>query len=189
MTVRGGAATTDTADDAVLEDLVERVSHYIDSQTGRKFYADSADATRYYTTLDPYECRIDDLSAAATSVSVDYSTTRTYTAITVTTDYEFDPPNAAADGMPFTRIMIIPSSTYYFSASRRGVKVVGKFGFPAVPEDIKGLTMAIVLNSKQSRSGQSSNGSVTVTGAGVVIRPRDIPDWGYKVLANYRKYL
>jgi len=91
--------------------------------------------------------------------------------------------------MPFTSIMIIPSSTYYFSASRRGVKVVGKFGFPAVPEDIKGLTMAIALNFKQSRSGQSASGDVHVTASGIVIRPRDIPDWGYKVLANYRKYL
>jgi hypothetical protein len=188
-TVRGGTSTTDTGDDAVAEDIIEQVSRYLEGETGRRFWKNSTDETRYFETNNSYRCHVDDLSAAPTSVSVDYSDDRTYTALSTTTDYEINPPNASLDGWPYTQIHILPTSSAYFPVTRRGVKVVGKFGFPAVPDDVKGLCLAIAFNNYQARSGQSSPGNITVTAAGVVIRPQDVPDWGQRVIAKYRKCL
>lgn len=188
-TSRGGTVTTDANDDTVIEDLIELASRYIDGETGRRFWKVTNDETRYYTTLDDVECEVDDLSAAPTSVSVDYGGLRSYTALSTTTDYELDPPNAALDGQPYTCIVILPTSTSYFPASTRGVKVVAKFGWPSVPDDIKSLCLAITLNCYKSRSGQSSAGDVSVTASGIVIRPRDVPEWGRQLITKYRKYL
>lgn len=38
VTNRGGSIVTDAADDAVIEQLLEQASHYIDSACGRRFY-------------------------------------------------------------------------------------------------------------------------------------------------------
>jgi len=64
---------------------------------------------------------------------------------------------------------------------------VGKFGFPAVPDDIKSACLGITLNVYQSRSGQSSAGNISVTASGVAIRPQDVPDWAQVTIAKYRR--
>ena len=187
--VRGGSTSTDTADDAVVEDIIELVSRYIDGQTGRRFFKNSTDETRYFKAESGNKCQIDDLSAAPTSVSVDYDNSRSYTALTIAGDVELDPINALLDGQPYTTLYILPTSSAYFPEEvRNGVKIVGKFGYPAVPEDIKNLTMGIALNIDANRAGQVGAGAVSVTASGVVIRPQDVPSWGQPIIAYHRKY-
>ena len=48
-TVRGGTSSTDANDDTVMEDIIEASSRLIDQITRRRFYANTADETRYYT--------------------------------------------------------------------------------------------------------------------------------------------
>jgi hypothetical protein len=128
------------------------------------------------------------MSAAPTTVSVDYDDNRTYSDLD-SGDFELDPINAALDGMPYTAMYINPTSAEYFPKdTRNGVKVLAKFGFPSVPDDIKELTLAISQNVYAGRSGQSNNGNVTVTAGGVVIRPQDVPDFGQLIIRKYRKY-
>lgn len=188
MATRGlsGAVGTDASDDTSIEILIEGASRYIDRQSGRRFYADSVDATRYYTAKDSYSVEIDWLSAAPTSVSVDFDDTRTYTALT-STDYDLLPDNALLDGLPYNEIAISPLSTQVFATQRKGIKVVGKFGFPAVPMDITEACLLIVQSVSGSRSGQTSGGKVTVTAAGVVIRPEEVPALAQKIITSYRK--
>ena len=50
---RGQTATTDTNDDAVVEDIIEGASRLIDTYTGRTFYARTE--THYYDTPQGYE--------------------------------------------------------------------------------------------------------------------------------------
>jgi hypothetical protein len=189
-TVRGGTTVADSGDDAVIEDIIEQASRYIEGKTGRRFWKNSSDETRYFRARKPLRCDVDDLSAAPTSVSVDYSNLRTYTLLSATTDYELDPPNAALDGWPYVELVILPTSSAYFPHTPRGIKIIGKFGFPSVPDDVKGLCLAITLDCYQSRSGQSNPGNITTaTTAGVVVRSRNIPDWGARVFAKYRKSL
>lgn len=180
-----GTVATDTSDDASIEIIIEAVSRYIESETGRRFWKDSVDATRYYQTDDAYCVKVDDLSAAPTTVSVDLNDQRIYTDLGSTV-YELSPANALLDGLPYRQIEIIQSSGYYFPTTPRGVKVVGKFGFPSTPTDIKEATLAITQAVYGSRTGQAASGRVTVTDVGIVIRPDDVPPFAQRVISNYR---
>ena len=190
IAVRGlaGSVGTDASDDASIEILIEGASRYLDRETGRKFYADSTDVTRYYSTDDSECVKIDDLSAAPTSVSIDQSGTRSYTALSAAS-YDLLPFNALADGFPYRELRISPSSLYYFPTYIKGVQVIGKFGFPSVPLDIKEACLSITQNTYSARSGQSSGGNITVTAAGVVIRPQEVPAMAQKIITHYRNML
>lgn len=186
-TVRGGTAAVDANDDTVIEDILKLASNYIDGQTGRRFYQNAVDETRYYTPLVHDRVFIDDLAAAPTSVKSDTGGDRTYATTLSATDYDLEPDNALLHSMPYTYLEIAPDSSEYFATVRKGVQIIGKFGFPSLPDDIKGACLGIALNVYQNRSGQSSQGNVTVTAAGVVIRPQDVPQLAQKAIEKYRR--
>ena len=189
IAVRGlaGAVGTDVSDDSVIEVLLEAASRYIDRETGQRFYLNSSDETRYYSPDEDMAQEIDiDPMGSVTSVSVDYSGLRSYTALT-TTDYDLRPDNAVLLGFPYTCIEIsYMLSTAYFPKYRKSVQVVGKFGWPATPTDIKEACLSIAQGLNGSRSGQTSGGNVTVTAAGVVIRPQDVPAFAKQIINGYR---
>jgi len=54
-------------------------------------------------------------------------------------------------------------------------------------EDIKSAVLQIVGNMYANRSGQSSSGRITVTAAGVVIRPEDVPPMAAATINRYRR--
>ncbi len=56
-------------------------------------------------------------------------------------------------------------------------------------EDIKEACLQIAQNVYGTRSGQSSAGKITVTAAGVVIRPEEVPALIQKLLESYRNVL
>jgi hypothetical protein len=184
ITVRGGTISTDTNDDAVLEDIIESVSRHIDRETGRRFYADGSDGTYYFQAKDSQNIELPEF-ASITTVAVDYANTRTYTDLAAT-DFDTLPDNATGEGQPITGLAISPVSTAYFPTQRRGVKITGKRGRSSVPDDIKDCCRAIVQSINGTRSGQTSGGKVTITGAGVVIRPEDVPAFAQKIIEHYR---
>jgi hypothetical protein len=191
IAVRGlnGTVGIDASDDAAMEILIEAASRYIDRETGRRFYLNAIDETRYYTPSDDdyYDITIDPL-ATITSIGVDYSATRSYTLLDAD-DYDLIPENAALDGYPYTGIAINSMlSTAYFPFYRKAVRVIGKFGWPTAPADIKEAVLSIAQNLYGARSGQSSGGRVTVTAAGVVIRPEDVSAFVQKIIEHYRGY-
>jgi len=190
ITMRGSTTSTDATDDGVIEDHIEAASRYFDRETGKRFFADSVDATRYYTPDDPYVLKIDSLSAAPTTVKIDTTGARSYSAITQDTDFELLPFNALLDGMPYTELHIIAAlSSYTWPTWAKGVEIVAKFGFPSVPDDVKEATLTIAQSLNASRSGQPNQGKVTVTAAGVVIRPEEIPAFAQRVIRHYRGHV
>jgi hypothetical protein len=52
---------------------------------------------------------------------------------------------------------------------------------------VKSAVLAIAQSVYQSRSGQASGGKISVTAAGVVIRPEDVPPMAAKVIDNLRR--
>jgi hypothetical protein len=103
------------------------------------------------------------------------------------TDYDLLPTNSALDGFPYTSVAINSMvSAAYFPSYRNGVQVIGKFGYPETPMDIKEACLSIAQSLNGSRSGQTSGGNVTVTAAGVVIRPQDVPAFAQKIINGYR---
>lgn len=190
ITARGGDVSTDYGDDDVIQMLLESTSAYIDRQTGRRFYSDVDDGTYYYQANDlGMKVRLPDF-ASITSVSVDFINNRSYTILTISTDYDLLPDNYSSENLPINGIEISPLNTYgYFPTQRRGVKIVGKKGWPVIPKDIQETTLSIAQNLYGSRTGQTSGGKVTVTAAGVVIRPEDVPGFAQKIIEHYRNYL
>lgn len=180
----GGATGTDASDDTAIEAILEAASRYVDRQTGRRFYQNAVDETRYYTSEDQNRVEVDDL-ASITTVSGDYSGMRSYTEIP-DTDYDALPDNAALDGKPYNRIEINPMSGTYFPTTRKGIQIIGIFGWPAVPADIKDAVLMIAQSLNSTRSGQTASGKLTVTAAGIVIRPEDVPPFAQAVILHYR---
>jgi hypothetical protein len=186
MTTRGASTGTDAADDAVMEQIVEGVSRFIDRTTGRRFYQNSADESRYYDGRDDvYKVYTDDI-ASITSVAVDYEGYQTtYTTIDAD-DYTTLPDNAALKGLPITGLEILPNSDEYFPATRKAVKVTGKYGYASIPLNIKDDCMTICLNVYQSRSGQNVAVDTLISPSGVVHRSGLIPAWVQSDLISYR---
>ena len=191
IAIRGldGAVGTDTSDDSVIELLIEAASRYFDRETGRRFFYTTLDETRYYTPeRDEPRCLEIDPLTEITSLSVDYSGLRSYSAL-ASTEYDLLPANASLDGQPYTSIEINPMrSNSFFPSYRNGVQIIGKFGWPIVPKDVKEAVLSIAQGLNSTRSGQSSSGNVTVTASGVVIRPQDVPAFAQKVIQLYREY-
>jgi hypothetical protein len=135
---------------------------------GRRFY--QATETRYYTPDEthryPYygaayrrECRleIDDLTTC-TTLTVDTGGDGSYaTTWTEGTDFFLDPPNALADGEPFTEVLVRARGGRYFPAVQRAVKITGVFGWPSVPVEVSQYAQIfaaqLVLRGRQAPFG------------------------------------
>lgn len=128
---RLGIPTADTADDTVIEAVVEAASRAIDSETGRQFYATTA--TRYFTAEDVELLFVDDLLSVTSleTLSANSAGTRTYGYTWATTDYDLEPANSS----PYTRILTNPEGRYTFPTDSRGVKIVGSWGYSSTAPD------------------------------------------------------
>lgn len=127
--------STDTADDGVLEAIVMAVSRWIDRYTGRRFYTTAVDETRYQTAEFATVLFSADDIISLTTLATDGDGDRVYETTWAVTDYDLEPYNAALDGQPYTRIETAPAGRYGFPTVRRGVKLVGKFGYAAAPPE------------------------------------------------------
>lgn len=133
LKARLGIGVSDVTDDSVLENVVEAVSRWIDHYCNRRFY--SAAETRYYTAESPVVLWTDDL-VSITSLATDDDGDRVYETAWAATDYDLEPYNAALSGEPYTAIRIAPNGSYTFPSTRKGVKITGTFGYPAIPDAV-----------------------------------------------------
>ena len=190
MAMRGldGASTNDASDDIVIERLIESVSRFIDKETGQRFYTDTNDTAYYYTASNNYIMKLPEFSGI-TTVAVDYNNVRTYTAL-ASTDWGALPINYSAEGDPITGLEILPTSGAYFPTFFNGIKITGKRGRGSIPDDIRDACLATVMNLNTVRSGQEGQaGRLNITGAGVVIRPTDVPQFAMETIRNYRSVI
>jgi len=133
-----GIGTADTTDDTALQSVLDATDALIDNYTDRPAGFGTASQTRYYTAQDFSYVLTDDL-VSVSSLTTDDNGDGTYeTTWTANTDYVFAPANNALDGWPYTSIEVsvtwpknFPKNVY------RGVKVIGVFGWPAVPSAVK----------------------------------------------------
>jgi hypothetical protein len=132
------AGLVDTSEDSMIESIVEGVSRWIDKHCGRHFYLASG-VTRYYTALDGDYLQVDDL-LVVTTLKTDEDGDRTYERTWASTDYDLHPYNAAvaSQEQPYTWIETAPNGRYAFPTGRKGVQIVGNWGYAsAVPPMIK----------------------------------------------------
>ena len=129
-----------TTEDTTLERMISFASRKIDNDTNRRFWVNSVDETRYYNAEKSNYSRIyiDDL-VSITTLKADIDMDRVYETTFATTDYDLMPENAPLLGQPYTFIQVVPLNVTgrYFPKQPKGVQLVGKFGWSAVPDEIK----------------------------------------------------
>jgi hypothetical protein len=133
-----GIGTADTTDDTALQSVLDATDALIDLYTDRKQGFGTATETRYYTAQDYSYVLTDDL-VSVTTLQTDDNGDGTYeTTWTAGTDFVLAPGNANLDGWPYTEIDASVNWPRNFPRGvYRGVKVVGVFGWPAVPNAVK----------------------------------------------------
>lgn len=135
------------SDAAILIDL-KAISRHLERKLGRFFNKDVADVTRVYIPqIDSPRLWIDDLSVAPTSIKVDRDCDGSFADETalVATDYDLYPLNAGfqPEPEPYTAIILTTWGTLNTFSTTSRVQVIGKFGWPAVPEAIRGATVQL----------------------------------------------
>lgn len=134
---KAAVGITDSTDDTALQNVLDATDTLIDLYCDRKTGFGTATETRYYTT-DSYEYVLTDDLVSVTTLTTDDLENGTYsTSWTAGTDFQLTPKNYALDGLPYTAISRSNAFTKNFPKGIfLGVKVVGVFGFPAVPAAI-----------------------------------------------------
>lgn len=148
----GSYEDDDTGDNTKLEMSVEAASRMIDGWCGQRFWLDGSATARTFTPTNGYELDLindavdGDGSGIATTtglvVKLDTADSGTYgTTLTTGTDYLLRPSNAAvvSPARPYTEIALT-GVNYLFSRSSYGrplVEITAKWGWPAVPTDVK----------------------------------------------------
>lgn len=135
---KAAVGITDSTDDTALQNVLDATDTLIDLYCDRKTGFGTASETRYYTAQDFQYVLTDDL-VSVSSLTTDDNGDGTYeTTWVANTDYVFAPANNALDGWPYSSIEVsvtwpknFPKGVY------RGVKVIGVFGWPAVPSAVK----------------------------------------------------
>lgn len=128
---------------AHLERAINATSRAIDRYCRRRFWLDTAVATRTYLVEDPLLAYVDDIGSRTglivktSSDGVTYSTT-----LTVDTDFILEPRNADAfdtdtfDAYAFWQIRMVGSRFFTVHASRPTLQVTARHGWSEVPDDV-----------------------------------------------------
>lgn len=171
----------DATDDTSIEDIIEAASRFIDTETGRTFYARTE--TRYYDVPDSRKLRLDDdLLTITTLTNGDDNEISS-------SEYTLLPANVSPK---FAIKLKSTSSTIWQPDSNGGteqvISVAGTWGWVANhTNNIKRACLMIATDYYDKREGQGVAGVATITGAGVVIKAAGVPVAAMKLINSFRK--
>lgn len=161
-------------DDALLR-ACSSASRAIDIATKRRFWLD-ADATkvRTYTPTLMRLLQIDDL-VALTSLKIDRGGDGTYEETwTQNTDFVFEPQNNPVEdpAKPWEWIEVRKLGGRWFPVDiERSVQVIGQFGWPVIPDDIR-MCATVIATKTFKRLREAPFGVIAVGGpeSGIAMR-------------------
>jgi hypothetical protein len=126
--------------DAVLTTLTTVGSRWVDTKAGRRFYADSTATARVFRPTTCAMVPIDD-AHTITIVETDDGDDGTYATTWTTADYQTLPLNGVGSngltGWPTTKLQAVESLDFPMYHARASVRVTAKWGWTAVPADVK----------------------------------------------------
>lgn len=166
---------TDNVDDARLELAIETASREIDSFTGRYFY-NAGTATRYFAADDYINTSIDDL-ISLTSLETASNLDKTFDVTWSADNYQLEPLNGVVGGLtgwPYTSIRAVNILLFPKYQDRATVKVVGTWGWSAVPTAIKTATLlqaARIFKRADAPFGAAGYGDVGIIRVSASIDP------------------
>lgn len=144
---------TAATNDITLAEVVTEASRMVDGICGRRFDADEAATDRVFHPTNGFEVRIDD-ALEITAVATDNADDGTYGTTWAAGDYQTLPMNGVGlnrqSGWPVTKLLAV--STRSFPNHRRpSVQVTAKWGWAAVPADIKAATYFLAYRLYEER--------------------------------------
>jgi hypothetical protein len=167
-----------TSQDEDVKRALAGVTRAIDNYCGRTFQLSGADETRKYVPTGADWVVIHDLQAAPTSITFD-----TVLAV-VDTDYYLEPAPVAYPGPPYVTIRKLLG--IWPKTGARGCVVVGKFGWPAVPEPVT-LAAGIIASRMIRRARDAPFGILPFGDQGEAMRiTRADPDVAF-LLDPYKR--
>jgi hypothetical protein len=148
--IKAALNITVTTYDTRIGNIAIAVSRAIDQIQKTRYYETSE--TRYYTPRGPYkDLAIDDLTSL-TSVALDMAGTGTYsTTLTNGTHFSLEPINNPLEGKPYRTISLKPQSGQWFPCYQNSVKVVGSFGWSAIPSTINQAALLLAVRIFQRK--------------------------------------
>ena len=148
-----GIASSDTTEDTLVDSLITAASSAIDQYCDRPAgFGPQGTQTRYYTALEYYRLDVDDL-LTVTTLATDDGIDGTYSQVWSAGTYNLTPYNAALDGRPYTGIESSDTSILNFPKhSTKGVKVIGTWGWTAIPAAVKQACLLEVAKLYASRN-------------------------------------
>lgn len=155
------AGVSDVVDDAMLTEMVEQVSDWVQHFTGRKFVPDNA-ATYVVDTASGYVLRIPRGIRSVTSMGINALSNQpdsggTYVTLSAATIMLRPASIDLPVGWPPTEIHLSRATSSVFATVENGATITGNFGFAATPPDIQAVcidaTVAAYQNRKLGTSG------------------------------------
>ena len=183
--ILGDIDSTDSDDDTAIDRIIEGTSRYIDSKTQRTFYARTE--TRNFDVPRNRSRSLfldDDLLTITTLTNGDGNTI-------ASSEYHLLPKNLT----PFNEVRLTKTTTVFWATDSGGddewvIALAGGWGWvAATPDDIREACFMISQSLYKRRMGENVSGIATVTAAGVVITPQDVPSVAADILARYMKRL
>jgi hypothetical protein len=150
--VKSELGITTIDQDDVISAMIDECKVIIDTYCGRHF--DQVTETRYFDGAGA-ALWIDDITTI-TSISLDEDGDGTYESLLVTSDYIAYPFNKGQ----YYRLEISNNSNYggFASGVKKGVKIVGVWGYLTVPLDVVRAAKTLVIamfNNRQAQGKQS----------------------------------
>jgi hypothetical protein len=165
----------DTEDDTRLEVAIAAASRQIDAHCGRFFWREAGTHTREFYANDHRRCEVNDISTVTgLVVQVDDDDDGVFeTTLTISTDFILRPLNAAdhVPVLPYDEIVLVDAINGNFPMSqsgRPGVRVTARFGWPAIPDDVK--KACLVQSAMLFKSADAVFGVTEFANAGAALR-------------------
>lgn len=174
--------TYDADDDAAIENIIEGSSRLIDNLAGRWFYPKTE--TRYFDVPAGREIELDEDLLTVTTLTNGDDT------VITSTYYSLIPRNST----PKHSLIMKTTSIYNWTGNSSGdtegvISIAGTWGYAATtPDDIRQACLEIALSAYKRRTGENTTGVATVTAAGVVITPQDIPGGALSIIRRYKRH-
>lgn len=174
--VKAALRITDNIDDTLLENAVEAASRRIDGECSRRFYIDATTSARTYAANRSAFVFVDDIATTTgLVVKVDDTFSGAYsTTLTVGTDYQNEPMNAAAQNEPITLLRALNTGFPVENNGRALIEVTAKWGWPAIPDAIREAT--VLLAARQFKRLDSPLGVAGFGDLGAIVVRRIDPD-------------
>jgi hypothetical protein len=168
------AGVSDAVDDTLISEIIDEVSGWIQSYTGRKFNPISS-ADYYFDTRAGYVLRVPIGIRAVTFMGVAMTSQPdaggTYTTVP-STDYILRPKTQDnADGWPYTEIRIsrgtLAGTITTFATVDNGCKLTMTAGFAAIPKDIEAVAIDAAVAAYQNRK-MGASGVIGAEGDAII---------------------